>query len=310
MLSAYHSTALTAVLQELQGLYSSGYVQAFAESTSITLANGALGIPVVNGSERPDLMLKVERNSAASDGLWPVTSTGSDVGVTTIQGGDWTELAASTPVRWVSSKPGLVEMGAVSSSGVSGGTSLGTFGALRQVRSYRDLRDTNQAQSFWRARLGEFPAACIRWLNTTLADGSTGPSWGYAGGTRVARGNRLYCDTFEIALVTTRLDSNYQREREGEILRDSVLELLSDRQVWRGMELSRPSGIQVLEARQELTTPTSYIDVVRIALQYVLTRHGEAAAGQPWISTRYKLTAPTSGADATSVDMTEPQDPT
>jgi hypothetical protein len=307
LLSGHHTIAIMAVLQELQGSYSSGFVHAYASAGTATITKGTLCVPVVDGSERFDLICKVERNPSTTDGSWSVGVMGGDVLVTTIQGGAWTEIPALTPIRWLSSAASLVELGSVSETPVSGGTSPSTPGALRQVVAYRDLVGANQAQQFWRASMGEFPAACVRWLTTTLADGSTGPSWGYQGGTRIARGNRLFADTFEIALVTTRLDSDYRRERDGELLRDSVLTLLSDRQVWRGIEVSRPSGAQILEARPMVTTPTSYIDVVRVAFQYVLTRSDGPAQGNPWLNTRYTLTKPTSGEDATSVDMIEPQ---
>jgi hypothetical protein len=211
---------------------------------------------------------------------------------------------------WYTPSVGVDGTGIVGVDGIVGGTSIVSLGALRNVRDFRDIGGHPQAQEFFRARMGDFPAVCIQWRSTSPADGSTGSTWGGSSKTRIARGARLYVDHFDLSIVTTRLDSNNQRMREGALLRDAMLELLTDRMVWRDLEISKPNGIQVLEAKQTLTTPTSYIDVIRIALQYALHRTPGPARSAPWERTRYVVERPNSldGLDHT-LDFTEPQPP-
>lgn len=300
------ATALCCALQPLQGEYSSGLVLALGLVDGARLPAQTIGVPVLDGSLRPGLAVKVETNPASDDGSWELSaSTPSAVSVTTIQGGAWTELAAGTPIRWLPTPEQAIELAEVATGGITGGTDSGDVPALKRSVVYRDLGQHPDAEAFFRARLGAFPSVCVQWRSTVPADASD-LQWGERSG-RLSRSSRAYVDRFDVALVTTRLDGDDPRSREGDMLRDSILETLSDRQVWRGMLLSRPSGARILEAKQTLTTPSSYIDVIEVALQYPLVRSDAGTRGAPWRRTRYVLQRPTDTELAVVVDMTEPQ---
>jgi hypothetical protein len=233
-----------------------------------SLRSGAMLCPVVGGTENDAACLKVETNPATPDGSWPVTTAGTEVAVTSLQGGNHVNLSAGTRLNFDEELPGAT---AILSSAMAGGSQLESFGALRQVKLYKDLGNQIDAKSFFAAQVRDYPAAVLTWAATTPGDGSVSPALG-ADGTRVSRGKRIYAHEWTLFVISSRLDSKDRRKREGDVLRDDILEMLTDRESFRGVPLSNPNGIKVIDARLASTTSTAYVDVIRFVTWFILKR--------------------------------------
>jgi hypothetical protein len=278
---------LQACLQVLQGDYSTGSVTATATGDPVELPKGTFGLPIIDGSEDESQALLVEANPSAEGGAWTATSTGTPVSVTSIQGGTHVNLDADTPVRWDPPIAGLASTGVVAAGGLTGGAQATHYGALRQVRYYRDMGANPGALDFFAAGLHSYPAAVIGWESTTPADGAALPGVG-PDSTRRGQGKREFVATFGLMLFTGRFDQTHQRRKESDQLRDDVLELLTDRVSYRGCYLSSSAGIQILEARHLGSKPSHYVDVVRIACHLILSRRDDRTF-HDWLTTRLQL---------------------
>lgn len=278
---------LQACLQVLQGDYSTGSVRAVATTDPVELPKGTFGIPIVDGSEDESKAVIVTANPSATGGAWTVTSAGLDVAVASIQGGVHTALAAGTLVRWDPPITGLELTGTVSAGGLTGGTAATHYGALRQVRYYRDMGSNPGAADFYAAGLHSYPAAVIGWESTMPADGAAMPGVG-PDSTRRGQGKREFVATFALMLFTSRFDQTHRRRKESDQLRDDVLELLTDRVSYRDCYLSSTRGIQILEARHVGSKPSYYVDVVRFSCHFVLTKRDDRTF-HDWLTTRLQL---------------------
>jgi len=289
----YLSRVLQMLCQPLQGTYSSGSVT-IRTTTNIdtaTLEKGGVLVPILDDCEYPDAAVKVERSSATPDGSWPISTAGTPVAVTSLQGGAHVNLPVGTQLRFDDAPAGINEL-AVTATPLTGGTRLETFGALRQVRSFKDLGSQVDARSFFAAQLGEFPAGVLQWSATTPGDGSASPSLG-VDQTRVGRGRRFYCHEWVLFIISSRLDSADRRKREGDKIRDTMLRILSDRTKWRGVALSNSNGIKALDSRLASVTPTAYVDSIRFCTWFALERT-ESRVFKDWLTSHIVESRPTS----------------
>jgi hypothetical protein len=278
---------LQACLQVLQGDYSSGSVTATATGDPVELPRGTFGLPIIDGSEDESQAILVEANPDVEGGAWTVTSAGTPVSVTSIQGGTHVNLDVDTPIRWDPPITGLEATGVVAAGGLTGGTQATHYGALRQVRYYRDMGSNPGAVDFYAAGLHSYPAAVVGWESTMPADGAALPGIG-PDSTRMGRGKREFVATFGLMLFTGRFDQTHARRKESDQLRDDVLELLTDRISYRDCFLSGPRGVQILEARHMGSRPNYYVDVVRVACHFVLSMRDERTF-HDWLTTRLQL---------------------
>jgi hypothetical protein len=292
MSSTASAWALQAVLSVLQGEPSVGQVTVRSTSASGTLPAHSIGVPIVDGELHPEAAVQVLANPATADHSWPVVIAGTAVSVASVQAGVRVNLAAATQVRWSLPIAGIEEVSALAAGGLTGGTQLDVFGALRQIRTYKDLGSRPAAAEFFAAQLTDFPAAALAWMRTTPADGASTPALGPST-SRVGRGRRLFKHDWTLYLVTSRLDSGNFRTREGEQLRDAVLDVLSDRSAFRGMTVSGPQGLEILSADVLHVTPTSYVDAVRFTTTYTQQRRSiEPPNWADWLKTRLVVRSP------------------
>jgi hypothetical protein len=278
---------LQACLQVLQGTYSSGSVTATATGDPVELPKGTFGLPTVDGSEDESKAVIVEANPLVTGGAWTVTSGGTDVLVTSVQGGTHVNLEAATAIRWDPPITGLAATGTVAAGGLTGGTAATHYGAIRQVRYYRDMGSNPGAVDFYAAGLHSYPAAVLGCESTMPADGAALPGVG-PDSTRRGQGKREFVATFDLMLFTSRFDQTHQRRKESDQLRDDVLELFTDRMSYRGCYLSSPRGIQILEARHLGSKPTHYVDVVRFSCHCTLTKRDDRTF-RDWLTTRLQV---------------------
>lgn len=292
MSSTANAWALQAVLSVLQGAPAVGLVTVRSTGATGTLPAHSIGIPIVDGELHPEAALQVLANPATADHSWPVTSAGVNVSVASIQAGLRPNLPAGTEVRWALPITGIEEVSTIAAGGTTGGTQLDVFGALRQIRTYKDLGSEPDADQVWRAQLGDFPGAVLTWARTLPADGASTPALGPATG-RVGRGRKLFKHEWLLYLVTSRLDSSDLRRRESETLRDDVLDVLADRTAFRGMTVSTPQGLEILSASARLDTATSYVDMVRFTTTYTQQRRViEPPDWADWVKTRLVIRSP------------------
>lgn len=277
---------LQALLQVLQGSYSSGAVTMTATGADVEVRAHAFGVPIVDGAEDESRLVKVEKNAAADTGYWTVTAAGTDVNVTSVQGGAHVNLPAATQVRWDPPMAGIEPLGAVAAGGLTGGARSTAFGALRQVRHYKD-RGLQSALQFFQSQVADYPAALLSWESTSPADGASIPGIG-ADSTRLGNGRRMFAHNFELGVITSRRDGADIRRKEGDQLRDDLLELLTDRVSFRGCPISTGRGLQIVEARFLAVTQAVYIDVIRFACQYELKRR-EKREFHDWLTTRMQI---------------------
>jgi hypothetical protein len=108
---------------------------------------------------------------------------------------------------------------------------------------------------------------------------------------RGGAGRRLFKHQWALWLITSRGDSSDQRRREGDDLRDLAMSLISDRDAWRGIDLSHPQGLQIITAQIQNVTPSAYVDLIRFAASYTLTRR-DTRTFADWLTTRMRVQTP------------------
>jgi hypothetical protein len=291
-----NSRAIEAVLQRLQGPSAVGQLLVHSVGTTGEVPWGSCAIPTIKGSALDAATVFVRPNPATLDangngGNWPVNAAGVLVDVESLQGGIRPNLPAGTRYRWDDGIDGVEETSASAGAGLTGGsfgeTEPAFGGILRFVGQYKQLNKVDATQLF-AAQAFDFPAAVLTWESTQPSDGpmqsSPGPRTTRVGSTRM-----IYRHIWTLFLITSRTDTEGERRREGERLRDQALEVLSDCVSARGLWVSMSPGIEMLEARVAAVTPTSYVDVLRFATHIVVRHRPAPAVYNPWEHTRIQV---------------------
>jgi len=286
------------------GNYATGTATVKSTAAEGTVPGGTYAYPIIDGSLDPDLLVVVARNADTTDGSWPVTSSGTSVGIEAVLGGTGGNLPAGTELRWHPVLDGIEELSRVAAPGLTGGTFSEAYGALRCFRQHKDFDSKEAAEALFFARVPTTPAAVLSWEATIPGGGSTVASVGM-NPSRGGRGKQVYNHTWQLFLCTSRFDSEDLRRREGQALLDNLLEQLTDRSAWRGFGISGPQGIQVLEARLQAITPESYVDLIRFTTSFTLVRR-DARTFNPWLKTHLRLHKPADEAlEPTELDLVD-----
>lgn len=283
-----NSRAIEAVLARLQGPPALSQLLVHSLEATGSVPMGACAIPEVNGGLFEEGTVFVRRNPATADGSWPVVQAGTLVSVESIQGGEHVNLPGSTLFRWDEPREGI-ELVSEAPAPLVGGARSEAFAALRAIRQYKSLSSLS-IEEFFRAQAAvEYPAAVLCWAGANPLDGPMAAAPGPRSA-RVARGRMLFRHAWIVYLITSRLDSEGQRRREGEQLRDDVLEILIDATGARSGQLrvSTDPGIEIISTSVAKITPTSYVDRVEFATRVVLERRKEGETFSPWLSTRLR----------------------
>jgi len=272
------------------GPAASGVLTVHSSGATGSVPFGACAIPIAGGALAEEGTVFATRNAATADGSWPVVLAGSPVPVQALSGGPAGNQDAATAYRWDPPLPGI-EATSVAAAGVAGGSLSGAYAGLRQVRLYKALTQASFEQ-FLRAQLSQFPGAVLAWESSTPLDGPMAAAPGPRQA-RVGRGRFLYRHTWSLFLVESRLDSEAERRREGDTLRDDVIEtLFGTMRVRGGLRVSNEPGAEVLEARVFAVTPSSYVDLVRFGT-IATVEHRSSADYNDWLTTQLRQqTAP------------------
>lgn len=304
--SIYTATAILAALAPLQGTVSTGTVRcsAVGQGTTVVLRPGAIGVPISRGGLDRASAVVAARNEANARGEWEVVHAGTSVAVESVLAGPRTALPPGTEIAWLAPVAGLAATAMVEATGLSGGALHDGIGTPRQILHYKDLGGQQNAIDFFRAQLSDFPALVLAWTSSGPADASSQPGVG-ANSSRLGAGKRLMVHSWVIYVITSRLDGSDERRDEGDILRDAVLEQITDRMAFRGMTISSPRGLELLDSRVVQATPTSYVDRVTFSTQYTQVRRDDREFN-PWLRTRLQSSIQTSQGPHEVVDVTDP----
>lgn len=297
--STANGRAIQAALAPLMGSVASGQLLVHSEpgAGTVRLPYGACAIPLVCGGLVEEATAFVTRNTATEDGAWPVVEAGTLVPVQSLQGGLVGNTEPGTGYTW--DLPVMsIELVSVSTAGLSGGETIGTaerpgFGALQQLVMYKKF-DQGTFEQFLRAQLSQYPGAVLAWESTSPLDGPMAAQ-GVPRLARMGTGKFLFRHTWSLFLVSARLDTEGQRRREGDVLRDDVLETLIDTASARGLRLANEPGCEILDARVFGVTPGSYIDLVRFGCQVTLQHRRQNTVYNDWLRTRLKNLTATNG---------------
>lgn len=295
-----NARAIEAVLQRLQGPSATGQLLVHSTGATGEMPWGTCAIPTVRNAAIDAATVFVKPNPATLDpkgngGNWPIVQAGTLVDVESLQGGTRPNLQAGTIYRWDQPVTGLERTSASVAGGLTGaafGETEPDFGAsLRFVGQYKQLSKLD-IEALFRAQTFDFPAAVLSWESTSPSDGpmqsSPAPRT-----TRVGSLKMIWRHVWSLCLITSRLDSEGERRREGERLRDDVIEILADCVSARGLWVAMSPGVEVLEARVLGLTPTSYVDVVRFATHIVVRHRPAPAVYNVWEKTRITVSAAT-----------------
>lgn len=284
--------ALLGLLQVLMGPFATGTLTVRSTGATGTVPKHSHGIPLDGGELFDDALLVVQPNPATPDGSWAVTSAGTPVTVAAVLGGTKGNLASATQVRWDPPLAGIKAV-SVTAGALAGGsyfTSQPGTPTLRQARLYKEVpRDVLDA--LFAGQMGEdTPAAVLAWESAGPADGTGIAAMGSTP-SRVGSGKRLWKNNWVLFLVTSRLEGQGPRRRESDDFRDLALELLTDRTAWRGIPISSPQGLQIVEASVFRVLPTVYVDSIRFASTITLERRDERTFND-WTKTRIRVEQP------------------
>lgn len=288
----HNARAIEALLQKLQGSPGIGQLRVRATGADVVLPPGACAVPLVDNALNEQATIFVRPNPAAPSGDkvrgWTVTSSGVVVDVETLQGGEGVNLPGSIECRWDPPIAGLEATATLAPAGATGGASSADFGSIALFRHYKQIA-TGEVDELFRAQTYAFPAAILAWGNTTPLDGPISGSPGPRA-SRVGTGAMLAKHGWLLYLVTSRLEEEGIRRREGDTLRDRVIRRLHNarRTRDRAFVVSNEPGVEILAARVFRVTPNSYVDVVEFATIYTLTHDGDAPDANPWLRTHYK----------------------
>ena len=286
----YASRALLGLFSWLQGPFATGNVVVRSTGATGTLPAQTFLVPVRTGQLDEGGCILVLRNPATQNGSWPVTAAGSTVPVAALQGGPAGNTPAGTAYRILPEMAGL-EPVATSAAGLSGGAYTRV---LKQVRYYRDSGTVERARALYNAQVTEYPAIVYSWVGDGPADGAISSHYGPSV-TRPGRNKRVFRAAYVAHIVTSRLDSTDQRTRQGDVLRDQVLRLLTDRIAYRGLRVSGSPGIQLIGARLLELRETIYVDQVDFALSYTLSKDDSLPRDpepSPWRTTELTVDGP------------------
>lgn len=312
-----NSRAIEAALARLQGPSAAGQLLVHSTAATGEMPWGCFAIPTVANAAIDAATIFVKPNPATLDakgngGNWPILQAGTLVDVESVQGGERPNLPAGTVYRWDEPVAGI-ELTSSSPAGMSGGafgeSEPGFGGTLRFVGQYKQLTKPD-TEALFRAQTFDFPAGVLSWESSSPSDGpmqsSPAPRT-----TRVGSLKMIWRHVWTLCLITSRLDTEGERRREGERLRDDVLECLADCKSARGLWVSMSPGIEMLEARVLAISPTSYVDVVRFATHIVVRHRPAPAIYHPWETTRITVSkATTPPAPAINLgDVTADMDP-
>lgn len=303
--STANGRAIQSALAPLMGPPATGQLLVHSEGATGVVPFGSCAIPIVAGGLQEEATAFVTKNPATEDGSWPVVKAGTLVPVESLQGGEVGNAYPGTVYQWDLPVMGI-EAESPSPAGLSGGEASSAFGAAKQLQLYKRL-DQASFEQFLRAQISQTPAICLAWESTTPLDGPMAAQ-GVPRLARMGRGKFLFRHTWALFIVDGRLDTEAKRRREGDVLRDDILETLLDTMSARGLRLANEPGAEILSSGVFAVTPTSYVDIVRIGCTVTLQHRRQTTEYADWLRTRQRVQTAAQG-PAAPLDLPDTTDP-
>jgi hypothetical protein len=294
------SRALEAVFQRVMGNFGTGQllVKTAVDPVSglpgpdVVLPRGAFAIPVLDGGEVENAIVYVKRNPATyiepakglggSGGDWTITAAGTLVDVETLQGGEQVNQVAGVRYRWDAPRPGI-EATSVLQTDVTGGDFASN--RVKLVRQLRTMKSADQV-ALITGKVSSYPALVLGWGGMSPTDGpmQTKP------GPRTARANQvsmLYRITWKLFVLSSTLESDTRRLRQGMTLVSDLLEILADCESARELRVSTSPGIEILNAQPFETNPRVNVDTIEFATSTALQRRVQPEVFSPWLTSHF-----------------------
>lgn len=277
--------AYLAQLHPLTGTRGTGAVTATATGADVEVPRNTYLVPVRDGAAMYHWPFKTAGNPATAQphnqgGEWTVTGAGTQVTIQSNVGGKWANLKAGDVLRWEPPIAGLEPTVTVTADFTGGDE-----GSIKEVRFFEDLETSRQASDFFDAKLGRFPALLLIWFRSTPVEGrTTGMS---RGGSRAQSGVTLNFEQFAAYVITSRLDADPRRRREGLDLMAAVSGALTD--VGRNLDgelLASAGSVEVLERARFARGPSAYVYAVTVRSAIALCRQ-DTRTFVPWLRSRY-----------------------
>ena len=278
------------------GPRSNGTALVHATGADVLLPNAAYAVPVVatsaSGNVQTDRtrMVKVNAPTVLSgqkkQGL-VVTAAGTSVPIMSMLGGLDKNLPAGTLVRWEPSIAGIEPTSLIDGpSGLTGGTSTTTIGQAKRIVAFEGITQ-DAAPGLWAASLGAFPAIVVAWQSSAEAAAMQLPQY------------QTVDHTFRLYVVCSRLDSQGDREDEGERILEDVSEILCDRGQADG-EVFAASGAMLGSAGRLVLAPTSLIYWQDVVVRYAV-RMRELRTFAPYLRSREQVLSATTTNDPPTI---------
>ena len=250
----------------ITGLRSSGSVTvANPTGSAIVLRRNTYMVPIVKGRVREKLLFKVAANPLTLDqngitgGDWTIPATGSlAVGLASNVGGIRHNVDADTVFQFDPPLTTGLTQTAEAVAAFAGGTESAK-GLVQQISFFEELASDEAQRDFFSAKLGNFPALMLTWLNTTPVEGRT--SGARQGASRVRRQGRVMRESFALYVVTGRVQSDDKRRSEGLTILEAATRLLTDRMCNNDGEILSAfgAGLEVVSRGRLLRGPKSYV---------------------------------------------------
>ena len=213
---------------------------------NVDVYEGEYAIPVLDGSYRDDLVIKVGTGpNDATDGrtYWRVTSAGTDVTFISNLGGARhnTIVLPTTGDTVIAFDPPLDGIAsAVLKTNFTGGADASGLGALQDAFMYEQFE--GDPTDLARSNLNRLPGALIVWKGSTSADGG---SVAQTYQIRMSATQTLMSETFDLLIFVDRLQGDHLRRLQGLYLLELATGYLTNRVSVDGRVVSAPSGVQV-----------------------------------------------------------------
>jgi hypothetical protein len=296
------SRALFAQLSPITGVRATGTMTVTAGEADAVVSPNSYLLPIVGGQQRDDLLFKVAPNpdTLASGGHWPVAAgTSASVGIKSNIGGARHNLAAGTGLRFDPRLGDFEPLGIVDADLTDGAD---TAQLVKRVAFFEDLDSADPGKDIFAAKLGEYPALMLNWIESEPVDGVTAGL--RQGATRGGRKVRFTRESFVLYVIVGRLGSDSIRRQEGLLVMQAATGLLTDRQQnIDGEQLSSvAAGVEVNQRNRLRRGERHYIYAIRLRLNQTMTPIDERSF-VPWIRTAYAGTLPGHEAPEPTADL-------
>jgi hypothetical protein len=283
------SRALFAQLSSLTGVRATGTITVTAGAADAVVSPNSYLLPIVGGQQRDDLPFKVSPNPDTLEpngegGEWHVPAgTSVSVAIKSNIGGARHNLAAGTALRFA---PVLVDFEALGTVETDMTDGADTAQLVRRVAFYEHHDTADPGKDIFAAKLGEYPALMLNWLNSEPAEGLTAGM--RQGSTRGGRKVRFTRESFVLYVIVGRLGSDSIRRQEGILVMQAASGLLTDRQRnIDGEQLSGVgAGVEVNQRDRLRRGERHYIYAIRLRVNQVMVPIDERQFA-PWIRTAY-----------------------